>query len=74
LGIGFIYYRTGETTISHIQTIAYSTQSEPSLLLLLGIWLVTTGLLWKLAAAPLHFWVPDVYMGAWSSVSLWITI
>jgi NADH:ubiquinone oxidoreductase subunit 2 (subunit N) len=22
----------------------------------------------------LHFWVPDVYQGAWSSVSLWITI
>jgi len=22
----------------------------------------------------LHFWVPDVYMGAWSSVSLWITV
>jgi NADH:ubiquinone oxidoreductase subunit 2 (subunit N) len=31
-------------------------------------------LLWKLAAAPLHFWVPDVYTGAWSSVSLWITV
>jgi NADH:ubiquinone oxidoreductase subunit 2 (subunit N) len=22
----------------------------------------------------LHFWVPDVYTGAWSSVSLWITV
>jgi NADH:ubiquinone oxidoreductase subunit 2 (subunit N) len=22
----------------------------------------------------LHFWVPDVYTGAWASVSLWITV
>nr|YP_009449859.1 NADH dehydrogenase subunit 2 [Pectinodesmus pectinatus]ANG44796.1 NADH dehydrogenase subunit 2 [Pectinodesmus pectinatus] len=74
LGIGFLYWQTGETTISHIENLAFRTQSEPSLILLLGVWFVSMGLLWKLAAAPLHFWVPDVYMGAWSSVSLWITV
>lgn len=74
LGIGFIYWQTGETNLSHLENLVNRTRSEPSLLQALGIWLVTTGLLWKLAAAPLHFWVPDVYMGAWSSVSLWITV
>ncbi len=73
-GIGFLYWQTGETTISHIETLAFRTGSEPSLLLLQGIWFVSMGLLWKQAAAPLHFWVPDVYIGAWSSVSLWITV
>lgn len=73
-GIGFIYWQTGETTLSHIENLAFRTQTEPSLLLQQGIWLVTMGLLWKQAAAPLHFWVPDVYMGAWSSVSQWITV
>lgn len=74
LGIGFLYWQTGETTICHIENQAFRTQTEPSLLMLQGIWFVTMGLLWKQAAAPLHFWVPDVYMGAWSSVSLWITV
>lgn len=73
-GIGFIYWQTGETTISHIENQVFRTQTEPSLLVLQGIWFVTMGLLWKQAAAPLHFWVPDVYMGAWSSVSQWITV
>ena len=74
LGIGFLYWQTGETKISIIENIRESTATEPSLLLLLGIWLVSMGLLWKQAAAPQHFWVPDVYTGAWSSVSLWITV
>ena len=74
LGIGFIYWQTGETNLPSIENLRKRTRLEPSLLLALGIWLVTIGLLWKLAAAPLHFWVPDVYIGAWSSVSLWITV
>lgn len=73
-GIGFIYWQTGETAISSIENQVFSTRSEPSLLLQQGIWLVTMGLQWKLAAAPLHFWVPDVYTGRWRSVSLWITV
>lgn len=74
LGVGFIYWQTGETSLPHIEKIVRRTTNNPSLLTALGIWLISTGLLWKQAAAPLHFWVPDVYMGAWSSVSLWITI
>ena len=74
LGVGFIYWQTGETSLPHIEKIVQRTRNNPSLLTALGIWLVSTGLLWKQAAAPLHFWVPDVYMGAWSSVSQWITI
>lgn len=74
LGVGFIYWQTGETSLPHIEKVVKRTRNNPSLLTALGIWLVSTGLLWKQAAAPLHFWVPDVYMGAWSSVSLWITV
>ena len=74
LGVGFIYWQTGETSLPHIEKIVQRTTNNPSLLTALGVWLISTGLLWKLAAAPQHFWVPDVYMGAWSSVSLWITV
>lgn len=74
LGVGFVYWQTGETSLPHIEKIVQRTANNPSLLTALGVWLISTGLLWKLAAAPQHFWVPDVYMGAWSSVSLWITV
>lgn len=74
LGVGFIYWQTGETSLPHIEKIVQRTRANPSQLTALGIWLISTGLLWKQAAAPQHFWVPDVYMGAWSSVSQWITI
>lgn len=73
-GVGFIYWQTGETSLPHIEKIVERTRNNPSQLTALGIWLISTGLLWKQAAAPQHFWVPDVYMGAWSSVSQWITV
>lgn len=73
-GIGFIYWQTGETSQPHIEKIILATSNNPSLLTALGIWLISMGQLWKQAVAPQHFWVPDVYMGAWSSVSQWITV
>ena len=39
----------------------------------LGLWLIGLALLWKLAQAPLHMWAADVYMGAWSSVTLLVS-
>nr|AWV56976.1 NADH dehydrogenase subunit 2 [Lacunastrum gracillimum] len=39
----------------------------------LGLWLIGLALLWKLALAPLHMWAADVYMGAWSSVTLLVS-
>nr|AIK66620.1 NADH dehydrogenase subunit 2 [Rotundella rotunda] len=80
LGIGLIYWQTGHTRLSHLRELlsvtsfVYRERGErPSLTLWLGLWLVGLGLLWKLAAAPLHLWAADVYMGAWSSVTLWIS-
>lgn len=73
LGIGLIYWNTGLTRCAHLQELLAATAGEPSLGLWLGIWLVGLGLLWKLAAAPIHMWAADVYQGAWSSVTLLIS-
>jgi NADH-quinone oxidoreductase subunit N len=43
------------------------------LLLMLGVWFVSLAFLWKLSAAPLHMWAADVYQGAWSSVTLFLS-
>jgi NADH-quinone oxidoreductase subunit N len=70
LGIGMIYWETGVTNIAHLQELFNTLSVSNSLSSLLAIWLISLGLLWKLAAAPLHFWAADVYMGAPSSVTL----
>jgi len=61
------------TRCSHLQELL-SADLEPNLTLWLGLWLVGVGLLWKLAAAPLHMWAADVYQGAWTSVTLLISL
>lgn len=73
LGVGLIYWDTGITNISHLQELYESLSPNLSHSSLLGIWLVSLALLWKLAAAPLHFWAADVYQGSWTSVSLLIS-
>jgi NADH-quinone oxidoreductase subunit N len=73
LGIGLIYWDTGLTQCQHLLELLNFTNNEPSIVLWLGLWLVSLGLLWKLSAAPLHLWVADVYMGAWSSVTLFLS-
>lgn len=71
LGIGFIYFSTGQTNCGHIQELcAYSEIISGDIILCMGIWLVSRSLLWKLAVAPLHMWAADVYEGAQSHVTL----
>ena len=43
-------------------------RSVPALILL-GVFMVVVGLLFKIGAVPFHFWVPDAYQGAPSPVT-----
>ena len=79
LGISLLYSQIAHTELSSVQellTVLVSSSTEGNyteLLTMLGLWFVGLGLLWKLAQAPLHMWAADVYMGAWSSVTLMIS-
>jgi len=42
-------------------------------LLLLGMGLMTVGLLFKVGAVPFHGWTPDVYQGAPTPVTAWMS-
>ena len=70
LGISFIYWTTGLTNCTNINEFLQTTDLKENIIFLVGVWLVSLTLLWKLAAAPLHLWAADVYQGAWSSVTL----
>lgn len=62
LGVFFFYRAT--LVISFDQFNLIYVTKENFLLLIIGIILISTALAFKLGAAPLHFWLPEVYHGA----------
>jgi NADH-quinone oxidoreductase subunit N len=64
-GIALIYGTTRSLYVSGIMNVLSHTAPEslPSFLYA-GIILMAIGLLFKISAAPFHFWTPDVYEGA----------
>ena len=75
LGSALIYTFTGLTNFESIYSlisVSYSNQIIQGLSL--GFILVFIGLLFKIAAAPLHNWAPDVYDDSPTIVTIWLTI
>jgi len=71
-GIAFIYGGTGSTNLVHIAGFLATTVLADSGLLLAGMALLLVGFGFKVAAAPFHFWAPDVYQGAPSPSVAWM--
>lgn len=62
-GIALLYGATGTFVVSGIKSYVYTNSYGVSLLLYMGILLLLIGMLFKVSAAPFHFWTPDVYDG-----------
>jgi NADH-quinone oxidoreductase subunit N len=64
-GMTLVYGATGSFELSEIQAYVSTTQqATPSYILYAGLLLLLIGMLFKVSAAPFHFWTPDVYEGA----------
>jgi NADH-quinone oxidoreductase subunit N len=64
-GMTLLYGATGSFELSEIQAyVSTSQQAAPSYILYAGLLLLLIGMLFKVSAAPFHFWTPDVYEGA----------
>ncbi len=61
-GISLVYGFSGSTSYEAIAA------ADPGLGLMFGMVLMITGLAFKVSAAPMHVWTPDVYEGAPSPV------
>ncbi len=61
-GMSLVYGFAGGTSYAEIAS------AEPGIGLLFGMVLMITGLAFKVSAAPMHVWTPDVYEGAPSPV------
>lgn len=62
-GMALLYGATGSFTLTGIAA-GINLQQGVSLTLLSGLLMLLIGLLFKVSAAPFHFWTPDVYDGA----------
>jgi NADH-quinone oxidoreductase subunit N len=64
-GMALVYGVTGTTRVTKIATlIGQMPAPAENSMLLIGMFLLLTGFLFKIAAAPFHMWTPDVYEGA----------
>lgn len=65
-GMAILYGATGATSYD---AIAAALPKAPKLLALGGVALLVVALGFKVSAVPFHFWAPDVYQGAPTSVT-----
>jgi len=70
-GMSMVYGATGSLDINHIaQVILHGTPNKS--LLVFGLAFIVAGLAFKLGAVPFHMWVPDVYHGAPTAMTMFI--
>jgi NADH-quinone oxidoreductase subunit N len=70
-GMSMIYGMTGSLNISEI-AVEISNIGQHNPVLIMGLVFVVAGLAFKFGAVPFQMWVPDVYQGAPTSITLLI--
>ena len=69
-GMSMLYGVSGSLDIAAIAAVV--AQNPNNIILLLGLAFTVVGLAFKLGAVPFHMWIPDVYHGAPTSVTMYI--
>lgn len=69
-GMSLIYGATGSLDLATIGAAAQQAQS--TMLLLTGVVFLVAGIAFKFGGAPFHMWLPDVYHGAPTPITLFI--
>ena len=64
LGITFVYGALGSFNVVQIASSAMSPYGISQQLLIVGFLLILFAMAFKMSAVPFHFWAPDVYTGA----------
>jgi len=77
-GFSILYGLSGSTNLNVIARALAARVAEPAaqadLLLLAALATVSVGLFFKVAAVPFHQWAPDVYEGAPTSVTAYLSV
>ena len=73
-GIALIYGATGSTNLTQISAYLLDQPAEWPVYLVGGGFLLLIGFAFKVGAVPFHFWVPDVYDGAPTPVTGFMSV
>ena len=73
-GIALIYGATGSTNLNVIADFLLEQPADWPLYLVGGAFLLLIGFAFKVGAVPFHFWIPDVYDGAPTPVSGFMSV
>jgi NADH-quinone oxidoreductase subunit N len=72
-GIALVYGATGKVLLADIAAAVPTLDGENRLLALVGLGLLLVGFGYKIAMAPFHMWSPDVYEGAPTPVTAFMS-
>jgi NADH-quinone oxidoreductase subunit N len=70
-GLSLVYGATGSLGVTEVAHAVQTGVAQPQVLML-GVVFVVAGLAFKLGVVPFHMWVPDIYHGAPTAITLLI--
>ncbi|WP_077965593.1 NADH-quinone oxidoreductase subunit N [Ensifer adhaerens] len=71
-GVSLVYGLTGTTQLDRMATAVTGGPPDPALLL--AVVFIVAGLVFKIGAVPFHMWVPDVYEGAPTTITAFMSV
>jgi NADH-quinone oxidoreductase subunit N len=75
-GLSFVWGLTGSTRVAEVATelAAQASGGTLSAGLAMGLAFMTTGVAFKIAAVPFHYWTPDAYQGSPTPVTGYLSV
>jgi NADH-quinone oxidoreductase subunit N len=76
-GLAFVWGMTGSTRVADVATALTSIAATPGAFspgLAMGFAFLTTGVAFKIAAVPFHYWTPDAYQGSPTPVTGYLSV
>jgi NADH-quinone oxidoreductase subunit N len=71
-GVSLVYGLTGTTQLDGMAKAVAGKQLDPGVLL--AVVFIVAGLVFKVGAVPFHMWVPDVYEGAPTTITAFMSV
>lgn len=71
-GVSLVYGLTGTTQLDAMAVAVTSDPPDPGLLL--AVVFIVAGLVFKVGAVPFHMWLPDVYEGAPTTITAFMSV
>ncbi len=71
-GVSLVYGLTGTTQLDRMAAAVTGDPLDPGLLL--AVVFIVAGLVFKIGAVPFHMWVPDVYEGAPTTITAFMSV